>query len=519
MTLTLRIDNFPSLPDGGPLEYSVDGAGFEIGRDPNMDWTLPDPNRFVSSCHIEIRHESGTYWLYDVSTNGTFVNGSTMRVKSPHALQHGDRLQIGHYLVLTELDGASATPQAGSTAGFSAPSSSGADIWSLGSTDTPSGTFDPTPPPPPSQPDFGSQYIGAPSFAPAAPAKLDKADPGSAFVTNAPVTGSPFGDQPLADEDSESPFGSPTPKTPEPADPDRPEAAPAPTAPLKAPFSDGPSPSAKAALSDQPLSPPSPFGAPEHTAPPQPEPLVLKPEPPKPQPAARPKTSITPPPDMSPPAPKGPPPGAEAFRDVTPAKPAPANKPASADDRAVLSAICEGAGMPTDALDGLDPHMAAKEIGAALRIVADELAGLLRVRAEAKQMVKSGSRTMLDREANNPLKFIPTGEEALEVMFGPGRPGFQRGSAAIQSSFNDIKQHQYAVHAALQPAIGRLLEDLSPTAIQDKIEGGRFSSRNAKAWDLFVERWDAKTQPYENGMLDVFLAYFAKAYDEAVGGK
>ena len=53
MTLTLRIDNFPSLPDGGPIEFSTDQGGFEIGRDPAMDWTLPDPNRFVSSCHAE----------------------------------------------------------------------------------------------------------------------------------------------------------------------------------------------------------------------------------------------------------------------------------------------------------------------------------------------------------------------------------------------------------------------------------------------------------------------------------
>ena len=42
MTLTLRIDNFNQLPDGGPVEYSVTQGGFEIGRDPAMDWTLPD---------------------------------------------------------------------------------------------------------------------------------------------------------------------------------------------------------------------------------------------------------------------------------------------------------------------------------------------------------------------------------------------------------------------------------------------------------------------------------------------
>ncbi|MBM7068832.1 type VI secretion system-associated FHA domain protein TagH [Actibacterium sp. 188UL27-1] len=506
MTLTLRIDNFSSLPDGGPLEYSVSGAGFEIGRDTNMDWTLPDPNRFVSSCHIEVRYEGGNYWLYDVSTNGTFVNGGSMRVRSPHQLQHGDRLQIGHYVVLTDLEGADvAAAQPSGTAGFPPPAS-GADIWSIGGAAAPGGAFDPTPPPV-SQPDFGSQHISTPAFAEPA---VQRPDAGNAFVTNAPVSGTPFGSEPLQDEDAESPFGSPDPAPPEPrADP-----VPAPTTPPKDPFSNSPSPSARSALSDQPASPPSPFGAPEHTAPP----MITPPEPKAPA-----KTAITAPPDMAPssakaPPPKTPPPKAESFRKPTAPKGS-ATKPETKGDTDILAAICESAGMAPDALDGVDPKHAAQEFGATLRIMADELAGLLRVRAEAKQMVKSGSRTMIGHDANNPLKFIPTSPEALEVMFGPGRPGFQRGSQAIQSSFDDVKQHQFAVHAALQPAISRLLEDLSPTAIQNKIEGNRFSSRNAKSWELFVERWDAKTQPYENGMLDVFLAYFAKAYDDTIGNK
>ena len=58
--------------------------------------------------------------------------------------------------------------------------------------------------------------------------------------------------------------------------------------------------------------------------------------------------------------------------------------------------------------------------------------------------------------------------------------------------------------------------------IEERTTGGIMSSKKARAWELFVERWDAKTHPYENGMLDVFLAYFADAYDVAVkkaGGK
>jgi type VI secretion system protein ImpI len=67
----------------------------------------------------------------------------------------------------------------------------------------------------------------------------------------------------------------------------------------------------------------------------------------------------------------------------------------------------------------------------------------------------------------------------------------------------------------MQKALAKLLDGLSPQSIEAKLTSSAFSSKKARAWEMFVERWDAKTDPYENGMLDVFLAYFSEAYDEA----
>ena len=61
--LTLRIENETTLPDGGPLSISVEGTrGIDIGRDQYLDWTLPDPNRFISGKHCEIRWRDGDFW-------------------------------------------------------------------------------------------------------------------------------------------------------------------------------------------------------------------------------------------------------------------------------------------------------------------------------------------------------------------------------------------------------------------------------------------------------------------------
>ncbi|PZN98509.1 MAG: type VI secretion system-associated FHA domain protein TagH, partial [Hyphomicrobiales bacterium] len=100
MPLTLTIENETALPDGGPLSVTLSGGrGLDIGRDQHLDWALPDPTRAISGRHCEIRFRDGGYWLRDVSTNGTYVNGNSNRVQSPYQLQHGDRLEIGHYII------------------------------------------------------------------------------------------------------------------------------------------------------------------------------------------------------------------------------------------------------------------------------------------------------------------------------------------------------------------------------------------------------------------------------------
>jgi type VI secretion system protein ImpI len=103
--LTLNIENVDQLPDGGPTQFQVDRRGFDIGRAQHLDWTLPDPTRIISSKHCEVRYLDGAYWLYDLSTNGTFVNRSSRRVQSPYRLCHGDQLEIGEYIVSVSIQG------------------------------------------------------------------------------------------------------------------------------------------------------------------------------------------------------------------------------------------------------------------------------------------------------------------------------------------------------------------------------------------------------------------------------
>ncbi len=126
MTLRLSIENLDRLPDGGPLRIEVKGRGLDLGRDAHLDWTLPDPSRTVSSKHCEIRFRDGGYWLHDVSTNGTFVNGSPYRLDAPYLLHDGDRLSIGPYIIAVSVEGRQGPGRSQASA---APAAPAGDVW------------------------------------------------------------------------------------------------------------------------------------------------------------------------------------------------------------------------------------------------------------------------------------------------------------------------------------------------------------------------------------------------------
>ena len=176
-----------------------------------------------------------------------------------------------------------------------------------------------------------------------------------------------------------------------------------------------------------------------------------------------------------------------------------------------------GARLPQHALASRVPGEVAQELGAMMLLVVEQMSLLLKARASAKALVRSQDRTIIGALDNNPMKFMADPGEALEAMLSKERTGYLDGMRALREAFEDIKSHEMATYAAMQKALSRLLDDLSPEAIESKVSKSAFSNNKAKAWETFVQRWEAKVEAHENGMLDVFLLYFAEAYKEASG--
>lgn len=196
---------------------------------------------------------------------------------------------------------------------------------------------------------------------------------------------------------------------------------------------------------------------------------------------------------------------------------APTPAPVAGGD-AILRAFCEGAGLNAADYHGVDVESLARDLGAVVRGSSDEIMTMLKDRAAVKQFTKGGERTMRSATGNNPMKFLPDSQQALETMFLKHRDGFMKGPDGFSNALRDVRRHQSAVFAALQPALASLLSGLSPDEIEDSAGSGILGGASkGKFWETYVERWDAKAEAGENGLLDAFLTAFAKSYAAAAG--
>ena len=151
-------------------------------------------------------------------------------------------------------------------------------------------------------------------------------------------------------------------------------------------------------------------------------------------------------------------------------------------------------------------------------MTAENLGQMLASRAESKTLMRSSSRTMIRAVDNNPLKFAGSPAEALAIMFGPRTRNYLDARTTIERSFGDLKTHQILTFSAMQAALDALFEDLAPERIDHSVEpehgiGALISSRKAKLWDIYAERWRAKTKRADGRLLEAFIALFAQAYD------
>ena len=470
MTLTLRIENETSLPDGGPLSVSIAGKrGIDIGRDPYLDWTLPDATRFISGKHCEVRWHDGGYWLHDISTNGTFLDGEESRLRAPHRLRSGDRFLIGRYIILAELD--EQDSQAHPAAPDSKAHANYGELWDAQGEAAP--PIDP-------------RMLKAPRDV--SPVKPDFLD----WAIDVPAVQSSSSSRARQAQSAAQAWD----------------------------------PSGADSWSQATSTPPPP--PPELVPVPSPRrPIWVTAEPDGPwaaQPEAKPKTkqesasataagvSETSPDERIPAVPRqvfdG---SAERFAAV-----------AHGDAAEFVGLVARSAGLDEEVLARRDPSELARELGELLRLVTDNMKQLLEARQHAKRLARSSNQTMIQALENNPIKFAPTADEAMRIMFGPPTRSYLNAHRALAEGFDDLKSHQIKTYTAMQQALKLMFANFDPAKIEadlpkDRGLVGAIGSRKARLWDNYVAGWQTRIARHEDGVLNAYMELFAECYDREEG--
>lgn len=205
-----------------------------------------------------------------------------------------------------------------------------------------------------------------------------------------------------------------------------------------------------------------------------------------------------------------------------PSRPAPAPAPAATaapgGEAALLAALVQGLGLSASPIDQLTPaHM--QLIGELLREATRGAVELLRARAALKQELRAQVTMIVTRE-NNPLKFSPTVDVALNHLLGPTAPGFMAPAPAMRDAFDDLRAHEFGMMAGMRAALEGVLARFDPQALDSAItkRGALASllpgSRKAQLWEQFQALYGQLSREAADDFHALFGKAFLKAYED-----
>ncbi|MGB5852193.1 MAG: type VI secretion system-associated FHA domain protein TagH [Rhodanobacter sp.] len=189
---------------------------------------------------------------------------------------------------------------------------------------------------------------------------------------------------------------------------------------------------------------------------------------------------------------------------------APAAAPAVAPPRAVP------APMPATERAETAPQPLPGNVDEIFRVVVDGVMDVLRARAEIKNTFRLPV-TIIQRSENNPLKFAPNPEEALQKIMMPSGGAFMSGTAAFEDAFDDIRCHQMAMLAGVRAAFESLLVHFNPDRFEQEADGGSKRSAFAgkgKYWERYREHFEGLNKDPDDCFRRLFGDEFARAYEE-----
>ena len=526
MTVTLRAVSLNDLPLTQPITAHFDRQGGTIGRADQNTMALPDPERHISRRQAQIIAVGEGYAIRNVgSANPIVVRNQPLTQGESAPLAHGDHIRIGGYLlevINDDADSSDATTITRGRAEFTAQRASGSREPG-------------TPVPMRTGPGLANTLgdLGAP---------LSRSNP-FADLLGEPKTPAPLVDPaggvvpPARLPDDFDPFAPPAPRVepPRPAhagagvfDDLIPKAAPASIDELfglrnsaagdpLADFLKGTGPArGPGAAEELPTDPLALFGGPKE-----------RPSTPASPPDRTPELhgAYTPPrAEQSAPAQLAEvlPEAAQVLAPEPAAPPAAIVEPPAAlgpgDAAAMWQAFCEGAGVRLNPPQGVNADL-MRTVGQVLRAAVEGTVQLMAVRSATRHELHAQVTVIRPRD-NNPLKFSPDGQSALEQLLQPALRGFLPAPAAMTDAMNDLLGHAIGTMAGTRAALEGVLGRFSPNDLEAKLAGRSVldavlpMNRKAKLWELYLQHYDGIRDEAQEDFHALFGKAFLAAYEQ-----
>lgn len=209
---------------------------------------------------------------------------------------------------------------------------------------------------------------------------------------------------------------------------------------------------------------------------------------------------------------------AEPVLATAPSLATPATPVSHADTQALWAAFCEGSGIRFTPPQGLNPDL-MRVIGQLLRHAVDGSLKLVAARAATKQEMRA-EVTVIQARRNNPLKFSPDTQSAMEQLLQPPMRGFMSGPEAVADAMDDLLGHTIGTMVGMRAALEGVLSRFEPEQLEAKLVGRSMldsllpMNRRAKLWELYLQHYDAVKAEAQDDFHNLFGRAFLQAYEE-----
>ena len=143
---------------------------------------------------------------------------------------------------------------------------------------------------------------------------------------------------------------------------------------------------------------------------------------------------------------------------------------------------------------------------------------LLRMRAEEKGRARI-AQTVVGSSGVNPLKFMPSVEDALAMMLTGRSAGYTDAPTSIELAIQDLARHHVDSWRGIQAALRRMVDCFDPKVFETELEQRGLlekllaGGRRSKLWELYEQRYREIARSAETRFLGEVGADFRAGYE------